>query len=1040
MIITALKNAGYIDGSASNPSNSSNSSQSDGAGGWTGGMKADFNSDEVKGDGYSSESTGRQRRKTNLAAGQMPDIQIPKWAKRSFFTVLAIVITLFVIIVVGSNLGTDIMWYTQLGFGNVLIVQYLAPVAVFLIGLIIVTLLCYISLSLAFKLQPKYQLSTLKVGDIKKMKTAFSKHKRLWFFLISLFFGVISGFVFASSTDDLLLLYGSTPFDKVDPIFGLDISFYVFQIPALNFIISSLIGVFTVMLVLCFLTGLIFGQVSTETKVVKMGKVNLLRFARPLRVQLSIYMAVITALSAGSILLSQFDLLTHNNDRITGASWTDVNVRIPVIQICAGLTLIVAVLFLICAFAKIVKVPLISIGVIVIIGVLAGGVLPVIMQNLVVNPNAQVKEKEYIGYNMQATKDAYDLQDIDKQSYNAVTDTHAGQLGQDAETTTQIRLLDPQIVAPTFRQLQQNKQYYSFPDTLSVDKYNINGVSHDTIIAAREIDQSGNDNRNWVNDHTYYTHGFGLVAAYGNAVGDDGRPKFYEKDIPTDGKLTDNYQYEPRIYFSKNAPSYSIVGSDNGQNYEFDYPEAKDNVTFGGDGGPAINNAFTKLLYAIRFGDYQLFFADRINSNSQILYWRDPETRLKKVAPYLELDGRVYPAVVDGHIKWMLDAYTTSDNYPYSKRVNMKTVTKDSVTETSNAVNSLDSQTANYVRNSVKATVDAYNGSVTLYAWDPNDPVLKAWAKIYGQELHPISEISGSLMSHIRYPENLFKIQRSLLEAYHVPDPESFFSGQDFWQVPQDPTTSGTLTSATGEKESNIKQPPYYLTLQMPGNKEPVFSLTSTFIPGGGAKRDILTGFLSVDSDAGSLDGVIGPNYGKIHLLELPKNTQVPGPGQAQNNFNSNAEVSTQLNLLQGSSSSILRGNLLTLPVGGGLIYVQPVYVKSTGSTSFPLLKKVLVAFGDHVGFADTLAGALNQVFGGNSGAVTAGVASSDTPEVTEVTGEGNTTTSTPSVTGDLNQGVSPNDSSALDKAQKALEDAIKALEQAQKALEEAKK
>lgn len=989
-------------------------------------------------------------------AGQMPAIpKAPKWFKRVFIPLLVIVALIVLVLTIAANLGTDILWFSQLGFGNVLFVQYVAPVAIFLVGFISATLLSWLSLLLVWKLRATYQVAKFTASDIDKLKQEVSKHKNRWFAGFSSILGILFGLQLSSGTQDFLLLFGSNSFGETDPIFHNDISLYVFMLPGLEGILTGLICLFALMLILAFVAGSVFGQVQTTPKRFKFGNFKVIRVAKPLRAQLSVYAFIISIFVAISVWLSQYDLLINTGKRITGATWTDVNVQIPVIQFCSILCIVVALLFLVTAFSGKIKFALGSIGVVVIIGVLAGGVAPIVVQNLVVAPNEQEKEKDYISDNIYATQKAFGIDNVDVQAYNATTDAKTGQLQSDAETTTQIRLLDPQIVAPTFRQIQQNKQYYSFPDALSVDKYKIGDKTHDTVIAARELDLTGSDQRNWVNDHTVFTHGFGVVAAYGNSVGDDGKPQFFEKDIPTEGAISKEESYEPRIYFSKNAPQYSIVGAPDGKAWEFDYPEAQNNVVFDGQGGPMIDNAFTKLMYAIKFNDYQLFFTDRVNENSQILYDRDPAERVQKVAPYLELDGRVYPAVVDGRVKWIIDAYTTTDRYPYSKMINLANATKDTITETSKSVSSLESQSANYIRNSVKATVDAYDGTITLYAWDPEDPILKAWSKIYGQNLHPISEISSDLMSHIRYPENLFKIQRSLLETYHITNPTAFFSGEDFWQTPQDPTTSGTVKTASGQTESNVKQPPYYLTLQMPGNDTPTFSLTSSYIPGGGSKREILTGFLSADSDAGNEAGVIGANYGRLHLLELPKNTTVPGPGQAQNNFNSNADVSKELNLLSGNSSSIIRGNLLTLPIGGGLIYIQPVYVQSTGTTSFPLLKKVLVAFGDKVGFSDTLAGALNQVFGGNSGATTttsgsedgtttadstggvASQASGQTANTSDSSNSGSDNAASDSASDSSGSGSSASTDDAYKKAKDSLDQAGKALDDAKKAIEQ---
>lgn len=426
------------------------------------------------------------------------------------------------------------------------------------------------------------------------------------------------------------------------------------------------------------------------------------------------------------------------------------------------------------------------------------------------------------------------------------------------------------------------------------------------------------------------------------------------------------------------------------------------------------------------------------------MYDRNPKDRVSKVAPYLTLDGRVYPAVVDGRVKWIVDGYTTSDSYPYSQMTDFGKITQDSTTKTSHSIKGLTNQRANYIRNSVKATVDAYDGSVDLYVWDTKDPVIKAWRSIFPGHYHDISEISGDLMSHLRYPESLFKVQRYLLAKYHVGSASQFFSGEDFWQTPVDPTES-----QAAQKE-DILQPPYYLTLQAAGTKKPVFSLVSTYIPAGKVTREILTGFLSANSDAGNTPGKVSPGYGKLRLQELPKVSNVPGPGQAQNNFNANANVSKELNLLESGSTKVKRGNLLTLPLGGGLVYVQPVYVQSSGSTSYPLLKKVLVAFGEQVGFADTLDEALNQVFGGNSGAA-AGDASNNSESSVAKTDKDNSISQKAQEDKTSSQSsnqttINPQIKDALNRAAKALKDSDSAMKagdwsaygKAQKALSDA--
>jgi uncharacterized membrane protein (UPF0182 family) len=475
--------------------------------------------------------------------------------------------------------------------------------------------------------------------------------------------------------------------------------------------------------------------------------------------------------------------------------------------------------------------------------------------------------------------------------------------------------------------------------------------------------------RSWNLDHIVYTHGYGVVAAYGNDRTADGAPNYYQSGMPSKGALGD---YEARVYFGENSTDYSIVGSPTTSTpRELDYPA--DNAggqkltTYAGKGGVPIGSTMNRLLYALKFREQNILLSDAVNADSRILYDRNPRDRVEKVAPYLTMDGDPYPAVIDRgdgrgkRVAWILDGYTSTNRYPYSKLTNLNDLTKDSLTDSSSNVVALQSQQVNYLRNSVKAVVDAYDGSVTLYAWDETDPLLKAWQKIFPNTLRPLSEMNGDLLSHVRYPEDLFKVQRTLLSKYHVKDANSFYNSQDFWSVPTDPTETATSTQL---------QPPYYLSLQMPNTDKPRFSLTSTYVPTGGTR--VLTGFLAADSDAGNQSGVKRAGYGKLRLLQLPRDSSVPGPGQVQNKFSEPA-VSGVLNILRQNGSKVETGNLLTLPMGGGLLYVQPVYVKGAGTNAFPLLQKVLAVYGDKIGFADTLDAALNQVFTSSGSSIPGG-------------------------------------------------------------------
>jgi uncharacterized membrane protein (UPF0182 family) len=576
--------------------------------------------------------------------------------------------------------------------------------------------------------------------------------------------------------------------------------------------------------------------------------------------------------------------------------------------------------------------------------------------------------------------------------------------------------MDPNVLSSTFRQLQQIKPYYAFPESLDVDRYTVNGVSRDTIVAVRELNIEGNPSRNWINDHLVYTHGFGFVAAFGNSRDIDGKPTFAVGDLPSTKGLG---EFEPRIYFGENVPDYSIIGGVKTDSpVEFDYPDdasanGQKNVTYSGKGGVPVGSTINKLLFAIKYQEQRILLSNLINKDSKILFERNPRDRVAKVAPWLTLDGDPYPAIVDGGIQWIIDGYTTSASYPYSQTTTLSTATTDALTANSTAVTAQSNRNVNYIRNSVKATVDAYDGTVTLYQWDEKDPVLATWMKAFPGTVTAKSKISADLLNHIRYPEDLFRVQRDVLSSYHVKTADAFYGGQDFWRVPRDPSTFGANASA---------QPPYYLTLQMPGSKTPAFSLTTPFVPRGG--RENLSAFAVANSTA-------GPDYGKITVLQLPRSTNVAGPSQVASNFEAKPEVANSLSLLRQGGSDVVLGNLLTLPVGNGLLYVQPVYVRATSNAAaYPLLQKVLVSFGDQIGFDDTLKGALDQVFGGNSGTqagggnVDSGGSSSDASSAIA---------SAIAAYKDGLAALAKGDFAAYDRAQKRLKSALDAAANAQK-------
>lgn len=902
-----------------------------------------------------------------------------------------------------AGVYTDWLWFDQLGYATVFINQILGQVIAFTIGFAIMAVIVAIGLMLAWKTRPIY-LRMPEESPFQAYQQLLEGLRKVVMFGVPALIGLGGGLIAARQWQTAALWLNGEDFGTTDAHFGLDVGFYVFDLPFLTFSVGFVSGAVFLAALINLGVHVVYGGIRFNGRDISISK--------PARIQLSLLVAVYLLLQGVSLWLDQYSTVVTTGTLFTGVNYTDANAVIPGLQILALISAAVAVTFLITAFIARWRIAIISTALMVASSLVLGGLYPWIVQTFMVVPNERTLEAPYLQHNIEATRVAFGLDNVNVVDYDAKVVAEPGALRNDAKTTASIRIIDPALVSDAFRQLEQYRQYYSFPNRLHVGRYEIDGQVQDTVVAVRELNQAGlGESQSWYNSTIVYTHGFGFVAAYGNKRDTDGKPLFLQSGIPPQGALGD---FEPRIYFGLNSPTYSIVGAPAGaQPLEFDFPAGDDGqretyTTFSEDGGPSIGNMINRLAYALRFQSEQILLSDAINSESQILYNRNPLERVQQVAPYLTLDTETYPAIVDGRIKWIVDGYTTTSNYPYSNAEPFNIAILDTASETFNR----GMGDVNYIRNSVKATVDAYDGKVELFAWDEQDPLLKAWTKVFPSTVKPLSEMSGELLSHVRYPADLFKMQRWVLGRYHVTDAGSFYSQQDAWMTPNDPV-EGTGLGAL--------QPPYYLTMQTPGESDSTFSIYSTFIPQstGETTRNVLTGYLIANADAGRTGGTIAERYGQLTLLNLPRGTIVPGPGQVQNNFNADSEVSSLLNILRQGSTRVLNGNLLTLPVGGGLLYVQPVYIESTGETSYPLLQKILVAFGDQIAFEDTLELALDDLFGGDSGADSA---------------DGGTGLTPPGTPGGSDSGA-PSDNPALDaalnRAKQALEDKEEALRNA---------
>ena len=907
-----------------------------------------------------------------------------------------------------SGFYADWLWFKSVDFTSVWTTVLTTKIFLFVIAGLLTSSIILLNIIIAYKRRPLYVPLSIEADNLERYRAQIEPIKR-WVVLalaVGLFY--FAGTSGSAMWESWLLFKNSTSFGVKDPQFNMDISFFAFKLPFYQTMIAWAISTLILSIIAAAVVHYLYGGIRLQ--------VQEDRTTVAARVQLSVLLGGVVLMKAVAYWFDRYQLALKESKLITGLTYTDVNATLPAKAILAAIAVVCALLF----FANIIRrswvLPAAGTALLVVSSVLIAGIYPGAIQQFQVKPSESSKEAPFIQRNIDATRSAYGLDNVAISDYQATVATNTGQLADDAATIANIRLMDPNVLSATFRQLQQIRPYYSFPESLDIDRYTVDGVKRDVVIAVRELNIEGNPSRNWINDHLVYTHGFGLVAAYGNDRDIDGKPKFAVGNLPPTGALG---KFEPRVYFGENVPNYSIIGGVKTETpVEFDYPDdtspnGQRNYTYTGSGGVPVGSLINKVIFALKYQEQRILLSNLINKDSKILFERNPRDRVAKVAPWLTLDGDPYPALVDGKIMWIIDGFTTSAGYPYSRQSVLSNVIAD--IPSSAAIGTQRNRTVNYIRNSVKATVDAYNGTVTLYEWNEKDPVLKTWAKAFPNTIKPKSEISAQLLEHIRYPEDLFRVQREILSSYHVKTAEAFYGGQDFWRVPRDPSTFGANASA---------QPPYYLTLQMPGTKKPVFSLTTPFVPRGG--RENLSAFAVVNSDP-------GPDYGKISVLQLPRNTNIAGPSQVASNFEAKPEVANSLSLLRRGGSDVVLGNLLTLPVGGGLLYVQPVYVRATSNTAaYPLLQKVLVSFGDQIGYDDTLKGALDQVFGGNSGTVAGGSSSGTSGQTSTNSSLANSLASAKQAYADGLAALAKGDFAAYDKAQKRLKSALDAAINAQ--------
>ena len=876
-------------------------------------------------------------------------------------TTVAVLGLILILLPMAVGLYTDFLWFGEVDFRGVFNRVILVRVALFVIFALLGGAVTWLAARFAWRGRPKEDAAPFdQAAQYRRQLQQSVRGLLVW---VPVVVAILSGLAGQRMWRVFMLWFNGGEFGTTDAEFGRDLGFYAFTLPGISAVVDTL----SMLLLVAFLVGAVghylLGSIRIGNKVSGISG----HISKDARIQLAVTAGLWMLLKAVSYWLDRYYLLYGRNDIFTGASYTTINAMLPAKIILTVIAVLVAAAF----FASIVyrdfRIPVLATVLMLVSSVVVGNVWPALLEQFSVKPNRQAKEYEYIGRNIEATREAYGLTDTQVEYLdNWGGNTSNTDVAKDEATISNLRLLDPDIISPTFTQNQQLRNFYGFPDQLAMDRYEVDGEMRDFVVAAREMNPNSlsENQRDWINRHTVYTHGNGFIAAQANTVDEaaqdagstrGGLPIFTVSDLQSNAaaKAAEDAEElgikvdEPRIYYgpvissAEDGLDYAIVGETGQGPVEYDTDDST--YTYDGKGGVDIGNIVNRLAYTVKYQELNFLLSDRVGGDSKVLYDRDPRERVEKVAPWLTTDSKTYPAVVDGRVKWIVDGYTTLSQLPYSTRTSLQDTTQDALNP-DGTTQRLITDNVGYIRNSVKATVDAYDGTVDLYAFDESDPVLKAWQKTFPGTVRPASDISDSLREHLRYPEDLFKVQRELLARYHVDDPGVFFNNDAFWSVPNDPTAP--------EGRGQLNQPPYYVVAADPETDEPSFQLITPFR---GLNREFLSAHMTASSDP--------ETYGQITVRVLPTNTQTQGPKQAQDALMSSDQVARDRTLWEGTND-LKNGNLLTLPVGGGeILYVEPIYSQRKDQASaFPKLLRVLVFYRGQVGYAPTISQALSQV------------------------------------------------------------------------------
>jgi hypothetical protein len=810
------------------------------------------------------------------------------------------------------------------------------------------------NLIIADRLQPRFRPAGPEEELVERYRQFIGPYAGRVRLAVAVFLAVVAASGLTSQWNAWILFRHRVPFGGAgDPQFGADIGFYVFTLPFLRFIFEWTFAALVIVLLVTAVAHYLNGGIRVQGP--------LQRVTPQVKAHLSVILGAMALLKAFGYWLQRFELNFSSRGAVQGASFTDVKAELPALNMLIVISIAAALLFFVNRWLKGWVLPIIAVGLWSFVSVVIGGIYPTVIQKASVEPNELQKESKYIQRNINATRAGFGLDKVVVKDFGYKEGLDAAAIRSNEGTISDVRLWDPDVLQQTYTELQQVRPQYTFGD-VDIDRYQIDGKTHQVVLSAREINLDKLPSQTWQNRHLVYTHGYGIVASPSNGVTKEGAPSFLVKDIPPNSTQLEVTQ--PAIYYGEKLPGYAFVKT---TQKEFDYPrEGSDaTTTYAGKGGVKVGNIFRRAALFLRFGDLKILISSQITPNSKALYLRDIRDRVRKAAPFLKFDADPYPVLLNGRVLWVIDAYTVTDRYPYAQAYSPAAgrLTPGSGLQTR----------LNYVRNSVKATIDAYDGTVKFYVYDDltnPDPIVKAYRKAFPKLFTDRSQMPAGLVDHLRYPEDMFRVQSDRFADYHVTDPTTFYQNSRQWAVAQDPG-SGVLSSSqttapptpqpgrplAATPSRRTRMAPYYLQMRLPGQPKEGFLILQPFVPVGTGDQELtnLSSFMVAKSDPGE--------YGRLEAYTMPVGSVVPGPDQINAIINSTPEFSRQRTLLDARGSELVQGSLLVIPVEQSLLYVRPLYIEGTGDTKLPEFKFLVAVYGNKAVIGDSLPAALAQLF-----------------------------------------------------------------------------